>query len=226
MNDVRETDLTRGIPESLKSDPQLFALGRVIGGELQKTVRASHDAVIFARIDELPEWLLDVLARDFSVGWYKDSYPLEVKRRLIKTCVRVHKRQGTKFAVEEAIGAIYPRTEIAEWFEYGGEPHHFRVNLDISGLDPADRPDIDEIRDTVWLYKRLSAWLDGIFYVINIESAATISAAAASISDRRISQKLHLDLTERIAAANHSAIHAISAAAADSRVVQSMKIKL
>ena len=35
---------------------------------------------IYTRIDELPEWLLDILARDFAVDWYDRSYTLEEKK--------------------------------------------------------------------------------------------------------------------------------------------------
>jgi phage tail P2-like protein len=142
----------------------MLALGRVIAGELQENMRLTRQAVIYARIMELPEDLLDILARDFNVGWYRDDFTPEVKRRVIHDCVKVHKRRGTKSAVETALQAVYPNTTISEWFEYGGEPFHFRVNLDVSGCSHDDIPGTDNIRRTIELYKRLSAWLDSIIY--------------------------------------------------------------
>ena len=40
---------------------------------------------IYTRIDELPEWLLDILARDFAVDWYDRSYTLEEKKKPSRT---------------------------------------------------------------------------------------------------------------------------------------------
>ena len=38
---------------------------------------------------------------------------------------------GTRAAVETAIRAIYPKTEVKEWFEYeGGKPYHFKLFID------------------------------------------------------------------------------------------------
>jgi phage tail P2-like protein len=193
-NDIRIADLTRTLPQVLKDDPKLAALASVIADELQETIRLSRHATLFARISELPEDILDILARDFAVGWYNDSYPIEVKRRLIRECVRVHKRQATKFAVETGLQAIYPHTTVQEWFEYGGEPYRFRVNLDIGEVDSRDAPDIEQIRDTVWLYKRLSAWLDGIFYVINVESKTTLHTVSGAVADVRIVQEMGIKL--------------------------------
>jgi len=173
MNDIRDVDLTRALPEPLKSDPDMRALGMVIAGELQENIRLAQNAVIFARIDELPEELLDILARDFNVGWYKDSYSIEIKRLLIRECVRIHKRKGTKWAVETALQALYPNTTVEEWFEYGGEPHFFRVHLNITGAAPEDIPDIDTIRRTIWLYKRLSSWLEDIIFTLEEEIEVT-----------------------------------------------------
>ena len=105
----------------------MTALARVIAEQLQGTVRQIGKNIIYARIDELDEQTLDVLAYDLHVDWYDYSYPIEVKRQTIRDSVRVHRRLGTKYAVETALGAVFPGTRVQEWFEYGGEPYMFKV---------------------------------------------------------------------------------------------------
>ena len=114
-------------PHPLKNDPTMTALARVIAEQLQGTVRQIGKNIIYARIDELDEQTLDVLAYDLHVDWYDYSYPIEVKRQTIRDSVRVHRRLGTKYAVETALGAVFPGTRVQEWFEYGGEPYMFKV---------------------------------------------------------------------------------------------------
>ena len=126
-NELHSADYTRSLPPPLKNDPTMTALARVIAEQLQGTVRQIGKNIIYARIDELDEQTLDVLAYDLHVDWYDYSYPIEVKRQTIRDSVRVHRRLGTKYAVETALGAVFPGTRVQEWFEYGGEPYMFKV---------------------------------------------------------------------------------------------------
>ncbi|GHU42158.1 hypothetical protein FACS1894111_05610 [Clostridia bacterium] len=161
MNDtVYDIDFTRALPEPLKNDTAMLALGRAIAGELQENIRLSRLAIIYARLDELDEQLLDILARDLHVDWYEDTYPVQAKRQVIKDSVKVHKRLGTKYAMTTALGSVFPHTEVQEWYEYGGTHHRFRIILDFTNAKaPAD---IFQVIRTQKFYKRLTAHLDEI----------------------------------------------------------------
>lgn len=163
MNDtVFEIDFTRALPPTLKNDENMLALAKVVAGELQTTAQLSRLNLIYARIDELEENLLDVLAYDFHVDWYSYDYPVEAKRAVIKDSVRVHKRLGTLYAVKTALGSVYPESEVEEWFDYGGEPFSFRVVLDVTNSKaPAEYFAIKKAVDS---YKRLTAHLDDLIY--------------------------------------------------------------
>jgi len=64
------------------------------------------------------------------VDWWDYNYTLEEKRKTLKDSWNVHRTLGTKGAVEKAISAIYPGTEVREWFEYAGQPYHFKLLID------------------------------------------------------------------------------------------------
>lgn len=125
--DFYSADFTNSLPPALKNDPDMMALAQTISAQLQTTAAEVRKNIIYARIDELDEATLDVLAYDLHVDWYDYSYPIEVKRRTIRDSIQVHRRLGTKYAVEKALGAVYPGTKVEEWFEYGGDPYKFRV---------------------------------------------------------------------------------------------------
>lgn len=172
---VYDIDFTRALPAPLKNDENMLALGQVIAGELQENIHLSRLCIIYARIDELEEDILDVLAYDLHVDWYDDSYPIEAKREVIKNSVRVHKRLGTKYAVVTALRSVFPYSEVEEWFEYGGTHHRYRIVLDLTGAKaPAD---LEQIIQTARFYKRMTAHLDEIIYqtqaVIEIAVEAT-----------------------------------------------------
>lgn len=167
-NTIFNIDFTRTLPQFLKNDLKMQALAQVVSEQLQENARLIRNNIIYARIDSLPEKLLDILAYDFHVDWYDYDYPVEVKRELIKTSVKVHKKLGTKYAVETALGALHPQSKIVEWFEYGGEPFMFKVVLDVS--KSRIEVDLKDITRVVSIYKRLTAHLEGIYYEFNTKA--------------------------------------------------------
>jgi hypothetical protein len=56
----------------------MLALGKAIAAELQSNIRLSNIAIIYPRIDELPEKLLDIIAHDLHVDWYESDYPMMI----------------------------------------------------------------------------------------------------------------------------------------------------
>jgi phage tail P2-like protein len=125
-------NLMRILPGVLAADPNAAALAQMLAAAFAEEHQLIDLARIYSRIDELPESLLDILAYDFKADWYDYDATVAVKRRLIKTCVAVHRTIGTKSAVETALGAVYPGSHIKEWFEYGGAPYHFKLTVDVT----------------------------------------------------------------------------------------------
>ena len=172
MNDLYSIDFTRSLPPALKNDPDMLALARAIGSQLQDVARQIKESIIYARIDELDEQTLDILAYDLHVDWYDYSYPIDVKRRTIKDSVKVHRRLGTKYAVETALGAVFPGTRVEEWFEYDGDPYTFR--LKIGAGDGVTAQQQAAVLERVRFYKNLRSHLEMISY--QMEQRTTIHA--------------------------------------------------
>lgn len=174
-NDIYSIDFTRSLPPPLRNDPNMYALARAIAEELQATAKQIKKNIIYARIDELDEQTLDILAYDLHVDWYDYSYPLEVKRQTIKDSVKVHRKLGTKYAMETALGAVFPGTRVEEWFEYGGEPYMFKVIIGATetGIS-ADRQ--AAVLERVRFYKNLRSHLEAISYRIEKEAVVQVAA--------------------------------------------------
>ncbi len=68
----------------LTHDPKMVTLAKMLAAELLTTSGQLDNVLIYSRFDELPEELVDVLAYDMHVDWYDYSYPLKVKRDLVK----------------------------------------------------------------------------------------------------------------------------------------------
>ena len=154
-------NMMQQFPIALQKDPKTVALGQAIAKVMESRQDEIDSLRIYTRIDELPEWLLDILARDFAVDWYDRSYTLEEKRKTIKDSFYVHRHRGTKAAVERAISAIYPNPKVLEWFEYGGDPYHFklRITVDFAAINEAKH---QQVLQKIICYKNLRAHLDSV----------------------------------------------------------------
>ena len=181
--DIYTIDYTRTLPPVLQNDEKMMAAAQAIAQELKKSARKIQNNIIYARIDELSEKALDILAHDMHIDWYDYDYPIMAKRELIKTGIKVHKKLGTKYAVKTALRALHPDSDVQEWFDYGGEPFYFRLILNIS--QSRVEVDLEKIVKTIGTYKRLTAHLDGIIYQFKTTAEVkTVSYAGVENSIR------------------------------------------
>lgn len=164
--DIYTVNFADYLPGALKHDPKMRAIAEALTKEALTVSGGIENVLIYSRIDELPEALIDILAFDMHVDWYDYSFPLKVKRDILKGSVKVHKKMGTKYAVEKALGALYPQSEVEEWFQYEGQPHHFRIVCDVT--ENRVTASFQEITNAVMMYKRLSSHLDEVIYQAGI----------------------------------------------------------
>ncbi|MGM9639744.1 MAG: phage tail protein [Faecousia sp.] len=121
------SNFLRTLPTVLQNDPHMRAMASAIAVELDRLSEDVRAAQIYTRIDELDESMLDALAADFKVDWWRPDASLDEKRYALKVNWYVHKHLGTKSAIETAVADYLGSGKVEEWFEYGGQPHHFRV---------------------------------------------------------------------------------------------------
>ena len=170
-------NLLRALPTVLQGDESMAALAASIASILAGRVEEIGGLCIYSRIDDLPEGLLDILAKDFKVDWWDGDYSLEEKRQTLKDSWRVHRTLGTKAAVVAAISAIYPDTKVLEWWEYGGQPYHFRLLID-STFENVDPEKHQRVMEKVNYYKPLRSVLDETEYYDAGASATVFTGAA------------------------------------------------
>lgn len=163
-------NMMAALPKALREDPSMVALADAIAGVLEARREEIDRLRIYPEIGRLDEQLLDILAHDFKVDWWDADYSLEEKRRTLADSWRVHKMLGTKAAVVMAISAIYPHTRVLEWFEYGGEPYHFRLDINITN-DSIDSVKQRRVLERLNFYKSLRSHNDGVTYFVEAQPA-------------------------------------------------------
>ena len=143
---------------------------RAILQEKQRLLALLARTRLMALIDSADEKTLDYLAVELRTPAYKDTFPVDVKRRLIAGTLPFYARLGTPAAVNWIIRSIFGEGHMEDWFSYDGDPHHFRAFVGNDG-DTITPEALDEFRRAVASVKRLSSWMDAII------SSATMEAA-------------------------------------------------
>lgn len=174
MHNFQDADLLLLLPSSLTHDRQVQAMAAAVNAPFNTATQAVKDVSIIPRIREIDHAdLIDLLAWQFHVDFYDQTLPIDVRRELVIKSLDWHARKGTPRMVEEVVSTVFDHGEIAEWFEYGGEPYFFRIYTDAPLRTPEEYRYFFTLLETV---KRKSAWLDRI--VVFTRSTGTLHAGS------------------------------------------------
>jgi len=178
-NTVTKEMLLRTAPSVLMNDANMKPIVDVLAETMANLFGKCSYPTILSRIDELPESLLDILAKDFKVEWYDYNWGIEAKRNTIKDSFYVHRHLGTVGAIKRALTDVWPPSTVEEWFEYGGEPFYFRAILDASGtIEPIY---IDLALDAIMFYKSARSHLENNIPVVRVTFGFVIETIQDSI---------------------------------------------
>ena len=156
--DLQSTSLLDILPQNLLADKKINAAARALDDELQKITEATRNALLLPRLDELSEEVIDLLAWQWHVDFYEPSMSIETKRQLVRESIAWHRIKGTKAAVEKMAQTVFKGGVVTEWFEYGGEPYHFRI--DVLNAPNMTKESRERLLAVVNASKNTRSWLD------------------------------------------------------------------
>ncbi len=161
MRDLKDSKLSTTLPTSiltesieLASNASDSAFNRLLKGMLKVHIDAGT----------ADENTLDHMAVEMHADFYDRNFDISIKRQLVKDAYLYKFYKGTPFAVERLIKTVYGVGEVKEWFEYGGQPYHFRVYT-------KNRTKIEENQEkfmqAIGSVKNLRSFLDDIIIIYN-----------------------------------------------------------
>ena len=110
---------------SMKQDPTTCAMSEVLSDVFNAL--DTGKSLIRTQLGTLPEEILDLIAVEKNIFWYDPNADADIKRNIIKNCNKVFRTLGTNYAIEQVIADYFGDGQIEEWYEYDGQPYHFRV---------------------------------------------------------------------------------------------------
>ena len=205
---LREAMVTDGIPRVVAAQAWAQALAIALGTVHKKTMDYADGSQIYTALDDVPEKVLDALAVSWKIDWYDTAYSTEQKRRIVKSALTVRRLMGTVEAVKLQVGAIYPGTTLQEWFEYGGAPGCFRLDVNLTDksiIPPVVMQSPAEIEKKIVTAKRWSAHLEGVDYWEETEAPLCVGGYAALDTSLEVWPEL-ADSLEAVAEARTDAL--------------------
>ena len=171
---LSNVEFVKLLPQFMQDDDAVRGLAAGIDSIIPQVAASLENLSTWDCIDRLSEKELDDLAWELNIPWYDTGASLSIKQEVIKKSDQVHAKLGTKWAVENVIQTYFGSGFISEWWEYGGEPGHFRVNSSNPSLN-AER--FNEFLRLLEKVKRASAKLDSV--IISISGELPLYAAVA-----------------------------------------------
>jgi len=162
MANLATTKIIDLLPISLQGDASVMAAATALDAELTAVTAAIEECLLLPRLDELAEDVIDLLAWQWHVEGYDDVLPIAKKRALVLQSIAWHRRKGTPGLVQDLVSAIYSSGVVTEWFEYGGEPYHFRVQT--TGVISSESI-YTQLQAAISAAKNVRSWLDGVYIV-------------------------------------------------------------
>ena len=124
-------------PPSITKDPQVKNAITAVEKELLPLEGHLNDGLFYCRIDSLSSEALDHLAEQWSATVWRDSWPIEVKRSVLRALITDKSRLGTLSAVKKAVSSLGSGVFIREWWqtEPRRTPHTFEVVIDQNAIE-------------------------------------------------------------------------------------------
>lgn len=185
MNNLDALDLALLLPSSIADDEEVQALAKVVTQKLLDINDGINTLLLWKDLSGYDDTTLLHLAWELHTDLYNEELSKEVREQLIRSSILWHMKKGTLYSVESALRMVFKTGDIEEWFEYGGNPYHFKV----TGLteEVPDESKIMQLINLIQLSKNLRSWCDSIEFERQINRAVFIGAAVVDDEDIIIS---------------------------------------
>jgi len=182
------------LPPPLAGDERFQALGqlaaRISDIDLSPLLVYLVDTVNASALPNLAEQL-HILGEGWQFARDDDE-----RRRLLKRAIELHRHKGTRWAIQQVLETLGLSGQISEWFEYGGQPYHFKVGVDLStrGIDEAT---FDALVALITEYKNVRSHLEALTVALANRSSIPVIAAATVGGELTTIYPLQLDGVEQ-----------------------------
>lgn len=156
--DVKLSDL---LPSSFDT-VEIKALNNVVTFSLFFLQKYINNANFTVNIDNVSEKIIDYLACEYRTPYYDEALDLKTKRNLVKSTMLTYQKIGTTNIIKEYLNTLNEETDVAEWYDYDGQPYNFKIFLNISENREVDEKLLTDIKNKIEKIKNVRSSLEAI----------------------------------------------------------------
>lgn len=156
--DVKLSDL---LPSSFDT-VEIKALNNVVTFSLYLLQKYIDNANFTVNIDNVSEKIIDYLACEYRTPYYDEALDLKTKRNLVKSTMLTYQKIGTTNIIKEYLNTLNEETDVAEWYDYDGQPYNFKIFLNISENRKVDEKLLTDIKNKIEKIKNVRSSLEAI----------------------------------------------------------------
>ncbi|CUU72215.1 phage tail protein [Campylobacter hyointestinalis] len=116
---------------------------------------------------------------DLNRAYLADMFDIEPKSRsleetkeLLNAPLKTYFLEGTAHSINRALSTYFSLSSVKEWFEYGGDPYHFKIDVVIEDQG-VDISNLNEMEKIIYAYKNVRSVLDGFLINLNTKIGLT-----------------------------------------------------
>jgi phage tail P2-like protein len=157
---LEDASLVDFLPESIASDPDIIALSLAIDPELRAVGAAIIEAIIWPRIAELDDQLLNEIAWAcrFNELQLWDTATTDGKRALLVNLFAIRKKSGTRFSVRRIFDLVSVVGLLTEWWEEGAPAFTYRLRIFITDTGVTQQQ-LDQIPELLERFSPVRSYL-------------------------------------------------------------------
>ena len=166
-------DVSKYLPKFILADKNGYALAKAIETGIQilnDTINEGLNNVY--NVDTMPEWRLDDLAWEYNLV-YDFNADVDTKRKWISNALQFYRLHGTAAGIVQYLSAKFDSAKIEEYWQYGGDPFHFRVIVSGEWTEEND----EWAKKSVRTVKNVRSILDNIIFNAGSSDAQFLVAA-------------------------------------------------
>jgi phage tail P2-like protein len=162
----------------LNIDPAINTLDRLGCERLSALEIAADELLDIGDPMRVDARYLDALAEEMQTYFLTGEETEDQKRRAVANSFMIHRKKGTPLALERAFDAYDLPVIVREWYDYGGEPYYFALDVDIEGMGFSAET-VERITALVGELKNVRSTLD---YIQPTVTPITCEASAIAVS--------------------------------------------
>jgi len=157
-------------------NPETWAFGAALDRQMQKLMDFGRCVLVWPELDSLNSKYCDYAAASLRALYYSSEYDRETRIAILKGALSTYRYAGTVKGVEELLDQVFENARLVPWFEYDGEPYHFKIVLPTDSSEEVIRK-FSEILEKVKAARSIIDGIETTTYTYSMEAHVASGAS-------------------------------------------------